>query len=73
MGLPFRSLKGSPKGFAGKWLRRHFRDEELAATKQQGALRVADIPEDLRGFSMRRPCEDEDMLNVAAWEDKACS
>ncbi|CAK9075118.1 Uncharacterized protein SCF082_LOCUS36458 [Durusdinium trenchii] len=42
----------------GKWLRRHFRDEELTMAGEKGALRIADIP------------EDEDMLNVAAWEDK---
>ncbi|CAJ1433431.1 unnamed protein product [Effrenium voratum] len=42
----------------GKWLRRHFRDEQLREAPGKGPLRVADIP------------EDEDMLNVAAWEDK---
>lgn len=42
----------------GKWLRRLFRDEVLLAESDKGSLRIADIP------------EDEDMLNVAAWEDK---
>lgn len=46
----------------GKWLRRHFRDERLpVATGQpdRTGIAVAEIP------------EDEDMLNVGAWEDKA--
>lgn len=42
----------------GTWLRRILRDETLPEAPNMGALRVADIP------------EDEDMLNVAAWEDK---
>eukprot|EP00930_Biecheleria_cincta_P047198 TRINITY_DN32666_c0_g1_i1.p1 TRINITY_DN32666_c0_g1~~TRINITY_DN32666_c0_g1_i1.p1 ORF type:complete len:668 (+),score=122.01 TRINITY_DN32666_c0_g1_i1:106-2109(+) len=55
--------------FIGRWLRKHMRDETLLAVdvKPKGggrllrapALRVADIP------------EDEDLLNVALWEEKA--
>eukprot|EP00931_Biecheleriopsis_adriatica_P003124 TRINITY_DN10441_c0_g2_i1.p1 TRINITY_DN10441_c0_g2~~TRINITY_DN10441_c0_g2_i1.p1 ORF type:complete len:815 (-),score=163.36 TRINITY_DN10441_c0_g2_i1:23-2467(-) len=48
--------------FYGRWLRRHFRDETLPATTDGsvslGALRVSSIP------------EDEDVLNVATWEEK---
>lgn len=47
--------------FFGRWLRRHFRDETLPPLSGQPAstaLRVADIP------------EDEDLLNVGAWEEK---
>mmetsp|Transcript_2992 Transcript_2992/g.5219 ORF Transcript_2992/g.5219 Transcript_2992/m.5219 type:complete len:632 (-) Transcript_2992:50-1945(-) len=48
--------------FLGRWLRRHFRDEQLAATSDEvgnlPALSVASIP------------EDEDLLNVATWEEK---
>jgi len=48
--------------FLGRWLRRHFRDEKLpAVTDNAGelaALAVAKIP------------EDEDLLNVATWEEK---
>lgn len=54
--------------FIGRWLRKHMRDETLPAVevkRKRGAplrapaLRVADIP------------EDEDLLNVALWEEKA--
>ncbi|CAE7343993.1 unnamed protein product, partial [Symbiodinium pilosum] len=48
--------------FLGRWLRRHFRDEQLPASSDQvgklAALAVAKIP------------EDEDLLNVATWEEK---
>eukprot|EP00931_Biecheleriopsis_adriatica_P054483 TRINITY_DN32070_c0_g1_i1.p1 TRINITY_DN32070_c0_g1~~TRINITY_DN32070_c0_g1_i1.p1 ORF type:complete len:745 (-),score=145.21 TRINITY_DN32070_c0_g1_i1:13-2247(-) len=48
--------------FFGRWLRRNFRDERLPLTDGQSesaAIEVASIP------------EDEDMLNVAMWEDVA--
>ncbi|CAE8586329.1 unnamed protein product [Polarella glacialis] len=48
--------------FYGRWLRRNFRDESLQALVhpiRAPALRVTDIP------------EDEDLLNVAMWEEKA--
>lgn len=51
--------------FIGKWLRRQLRDERLPALQNTtggpsfGELVVADIP------------EDEDLLNVALWEDGA--
>jgi len=55
--------------FIGRWLRKHMRDETLPAVEVQRkgggrpvrapALKVADIP------------EDEDLLNVALWEEKA--
>eukprot|EP00931_Biecheleriopsis_adriatica_P003123 TRINITY_DN10441_c0_g1_i1.p1 TRINITY_DN10441_c0_g1~~TRINITY_DN10441_c0_g1_i1.p1 ORF type:complete len:915 (-),score=172.48 TRINITY_DN10441_c0_g1_i1:42-2708(-) len=48
--------------FYGRWLRRHFRDETLPAktdgSLKLGELRVSSIP------------EDEDVLNVATWEEK---
>lgn len=48
--------------FLGRWLRRHFRDELLFATTggklSLGELAVAKIP------------EDEDLLNIATWEEK---
>eukprot|EP00440_Ansanella_granifera_P011431 gb/GFBE01012401.1/.p1 GENE.gb/GFBE01012401.1/~~gb/GFBE01012401.1/.p1 ORF type:complete len:484 (+),score=100.67 gb/GFBE01012401.1/:1-1452(+) len=47
--------------FLGRWMRRHFRDEQLPAIPgpvAMAALSVADIP------------EDEDMLNVGTWEEK---
>lgn len=49
--------------FFGRWVRRHFRDELLPGTMFEGfhapPLRVGDI------------MEDEDLLNVALWEDRA--
>ncbi|CAK9071770.1 Hypothetical protein (Fragment) [Durusdinium trenchii] len=45
--------------FLGRWLRRNFRDETLPATGKAIALRVVEIP------------EDEDLLNVGLWEEKA--
>lgn len=48
--------------FIGKWLRKNFRDEtlpEITGKTQAPSLRVLDIP------------EDEDLLNVALWEEKA--
>ncbi|CAK9041186.1 Uncharacterized protein SCF082_LOCUS23836 [Durusdinium trenchii] len=45
--------------FIGRWLRRHFRDELLLATANHAAsLAVSQIP------------EDEDLLNVATWEER---
>ncbi|CAE8680213.1 unnamed protein product [Polarella glacialis] len=47
--------------FYGRWLRRHFRDERLPVKAGQPAstgIRVTDIP------------EDEDLLNVANWEER---
>ncbi|CAJ1355301.1 unnamed protein product [Effrenium voratum] len=49
--------------FFGRWVRRHFRDERLPNVTVQGfqaaALRVGDV------------MEDEDLLNVALWEERA--
>lgn len=49
--------------FFGRWVRRHFRDERLPNVTLRGfqapGLRVGEIP------------EDEDMLNVALWEERA--
>jgi len=48
--------------FIGRWLRKNFRDEtlpEVTGEIQAPALRVTDVP------------EDEDLLNVALWEEKA--
>ena len=49
--------------FIGRWLRRNFRDETLpkvtVGTVKAPALRVVEIP------------EDEDLLNVGLWEEKA--
>lgn len=49
--------------FIGRWLRRNFRDEKLpkvtVGTVKAPALRVVEIP------------EDEDLLNVGLWEEKA--
>ncbi|CAJ1427378.1 unnamed protein product [Effrenium voratum] len=48
--------------FIGRWLRRNFRDEtlpEIVGKVSAPALRVVEIP------------EDEDLLNVALWEEKA--
>lgn len=49
--------------FFGRWVRRHFRDERLPNVTLQGfeapGLRVGNIP------------EDEDLLNVALWEERA--
>mmetsp|Transcript_16288 Transcript_16288/g.28471 ORF Transcript_16288/g.28471 Transcript_16288/m.28471 type:complete len:627 (+) Transcript_16288:66-1946(+) len=44
--------------FLGRWLRMHFRDELLPAVSNAAAMRVSSIP------------EDEDMLNVATWEER---
>ena len=43
----------------GRWLRANFRDETLPKLPTAPALRVLEIP------------EDEDLLNVGLWEDKA--
>ena len=45
--------------FVGRWLRANFRDETLPKLAKAPALRVLEIP------------EDEDLLNVGLWEDKA--
>jgi len=49
--------------FFGRWVRRHFRDERLPNVTFQGfdaaGLRVGDV------------MEDEDLLNVALWEERA--
>mmetsp|Transcript_94153 Transcript_94153/g.206221 ORF Transcript_94153/g.206221 Transcript_94153/m.206221 type:complete len:639 (-) Transcript_94153:28-1944(-) len=44
--------------FLGRWLRRNFRDETLPADGKMKPLQVIEVK------------EDEDLLNVATWEDK---
>lgn len=49
--------------FVGRWLRRHFRDELLLATTGNGGLHLGELP-------VSEIPEDEDLLNVATWEEK---